>query len=358
MEGLTHMVSLKSVEKQLKRIRFNIQGWNHAEAMELPNILMPDEKIFECVNGTYEGGVALLVATNMRLLLIDKKLFNFLNIEDARFDMINQIDYSHRLFGATISISAGTKCLSFSSLNQQRLRKLITHIQHRMAEIKKEQSQQANTQQQHLERINQQLQAYLLVQHQQQEELRMRLNNPQAIDNTSVPTAVRPDPKLADYLYAQRLLDLHQKAQTKDLNSQSMSLPLEADNNIAQPNHQSQNLNEYYTQKVDEPNSVPIDLYQDGMKEIYGKRADVNEQMNTNAVNSSLNNEDQNSKTSATGFLHHPLSNSLEINPLKIAYSKLPMVLRNREYGRRASVLRPSIPGINPINGQKSAPQT
>ena len=116
------MVSPKSVEDQLKLIHFNQRSWGRTEISELPNILMPDEEIFECVNGYYEGGFALLCATNIRMLLIDKKPLKYLTVEDVRFDMINQIDYSHRLLGAHITVSAGIKNLKFTSLNQRRLR--------------------------------------------------------------------------------------------------------------------------------------------------------------------------------------------------------------------------------------------
>src|SRR5947209_20004383 len=99
------MVDVKSVEAQLKRIKFDQKGWGKAEIKELPNILSPDEKIYECANGIYDGGFALLVSTDMRVLLVDKKPLNFLRVDDLRFDMINDIDYSHRLLGAQITIN-------------------------------------------------------------------------------------------------------------------------------------------------------------------------------------------------------------------------------------------------------------
>src|SRR3982751_2884068 len=107
------MVTAESVEKQLKKVHFNTFGWGRTEARELPHILMPDEQIYELVNGIYEGGFALLVATNVRMLLIDKKPMNYLTVEDLRFDMISEIDYAHRLLGARISISTGSKNLKF-----------------------------------------------------------------------------------------------------------------------------------------------------------------------------------------------------------------------------------------------------
>lgn len=162
------MVSVKSVEEQLKKIRFMPGTWNKPEIAELPHILFPDEEIFECVNGFYENGTALLCATNFRLLLIDKKPLRYLTVEDVRFDTINQIDYSHRLFDANISVCAGVKTLAFRSYNQPRLRKLIGHVQSRMADIKSQQSLSTNLQQLHLKQINEQLQAYLLAQYKQQ----------------------------------------------------------------------------------------------------------------------------------------------------------------------------------------------
>src|SRR5829696_5023635 len=101
------MVSKDTVEKQLKKLRFNLNGWGQSEARELPGILLDDEKIFELVNGIYDGGFALLVATDVRVLLVDKKPLNYLTVEDFRFDMINEMDYSHRLLGAQINIATG-----------------------------------------------------------------------------------------------------------------------------------------------------------------------------------------------------------------------------------------------------------
>jgi Bacterial PH domain len=151
------MVDVQSIEKQLTGLGFKLHGWGRTEVKELRNIILPGEKIFECANGFYEGGFALLLATDVRVLLVDKKPLNYLTVEDMRFDMINEIDYSHRLFGANIRISAGETQLKFTSINQQRLRKLIGHVQHSMAEAKKNQATHP-----HLEQINQQLRSYLL----------------------------------------------------------------------------------------------------------------------------------------------------------------------------------------------------
>lgn len=186
------MVETTLVRDQLRKIKFNPQSINRAETEELATIILPDEQIFECANGWYEGGFALIVATNFRVLLIDKKPFKFLNVEDLRFDMINEIDYSHRLFDARIHISTGSKTLYFRSINQQRLRKLITHVQHRMAEIKLEQQSNNDRQQEHLKQINQRLQSYLLAQFQQHQSLKKRVAR-QELHTGTIPEAETTD---------------------------------------------------------------------------------------------------------------------------------------------------------------------
>lgn len=168
------MISHETLKEQLQRIDYNPNGWGRTEVNELCNILMPDEEIEELVNGYYEAGFALLVATKDRVLLVDKKPLNYLTVEDMRFDMISEFDYSHRIIGAHVSISSGNKNLSFTSLNQQRLRRLLTYVQARMTEIKKTIHNQQETQQQHLEEMNEQLRQYLVTAQQSQSAQQMQ----------------------------------------------------------------------------------------------------------------------------------------------------------------------------------------
>ncbi len=157
------MISQEKLDKQLKRLHINPKGWGKSEYAELRNILMPDESVEECVNGYYEAGFALLVATKYRVLLVDKKPMNYLTVEDMRFDMISEFDYSHRVIGAYLCISSGNKTLKFNSLNQRSLRKLLTYVQARMTELKNISHEQQENQQQHLQQMNEQLRQYLIT---------------------------------------------------------------------------------------------------------------------------------------------------------------------------------------------------
>lgn len=124
------MVSTQEVQAQLKRIGVEIRFWGRAEVKELQHILLSGEQIQHAVNGRYDGGFAMLVATDMRVLLIDKKPF-YLTLEDIRYDMVAEVDFSHRLLDASIRICSVNKEFRFTSMRHRALRMMTMYIQER-----------------------------------------------------------------------------------------------------------------------------------------------------------------------------------------------------------------------------------
>lgn len=129
------MVTLEEVEKQLEAIGANSRFWGRAEIVELQHILIPGEQIQACLNGRYEGGLATFVATDQRLLLVDKKLF-YLTVEDMRYDMIAEVDFGAQLFSGTINVCTPTKNLAFTTLKPKQLRQVATYIQQRVMQVR------------------------------------------------------------------------------------------------------------------------------------------------------------------------------------------------------------------------------
>jgi hypothetical protein len=129
------MVSLHEVETQLRHVGCNFRLWGRSEIRELSNILMPEEKIAQAVNGSYEGGFALLCVTNYRVLLVDRKPM-LLTVEDVRYDMMAEVDFRNQLLGATVRIITPMRNLVFSSWSIPRLRKCVNYIQQRVMEMR------------------------------------------------------------------------------------------------------------------------------------------------------------------------------------------------------------------------------
>ena len=130
------MVHMSVIEARLSKLGFKITRLFKPEIKELQQILMDHEKIVTLSQGRYFGGYALLVATDLRILLIDKKML-FLTVEDIRYDMISEIDYSARLLDASVSIFTVNKQHKFTSYkNKHHLRQLTSYAQRRIMELR------------------------------------------------------------------------------------------------------------------------------------------------------------------------------------------------------------------------------
>lgn len=129
------MVTWQSVEAQLKRVGCNYLLWGNTEVHELANILMDSERIVQAVNGYYDGGFALLCVTNYRVIIVDKKPF-LLTVEDLRYDMIAEVDYSARMFTAVLHVVTPLRALDFTSWSMRRLRSSMNYIQQRVMELR------------------------------------------------------------------------------------------------------------------------------------------------------------------------------------------------------------------------------
>lgn len=139
------MVSMQVIDDQLKAIGADFKFWGRAEKRELQHILIRGERIHHCINGRYEGGFAMLCATDRRLLLIDKKPL-YLSLEDVRYDMISEVDFSHRLLDSTVRICTVNKVVRFTSIRHGNIRKLTSHIQERVMESHHQGQQQTSIQ--------------------------------------------------------------------------------------------------------------------------------------------------------------------------------------------------------------------
>lgn len=129
------MVNPKAVTKQLRQIGCDYSLWGRTEINELANVLVDNEQIMQAVNGYYDGGFALLCTTNLRVLIVDKKPF-LLTVDDLRYDMIAEVNYSSRLFTAVLHIITPVHSLEFVSWSRVKLRKSMNYIQQRVIELR------------------------------------------------------------------------------------------------------------------------------------------------------------------------------------------------------------------------------
>ncbi len=129
------MVDPKLVKQQLEKIDADSSLWCRAERRELPRIMFEGEQINHLINGRWSGGFATLVATDQRVLLIDKKPL-YLTLEDIRYDMISDVMFNNRLINATLLLGTLNKTITFMSFNQHKLREFTNFVQQRVMDFR------------------------------------------------------------------------------------------------------------------------------------------------------------------------------------------------------------------------------
>ena len=98
---------LTQIMNELRTCGFTTWGLIYAECRVLPSLLHEDEHIDAAMHGRGADGRALFVATDQRLLYIDKKLL-FLNIEEISYDMVIGESYHQGALSATLIIHTRT----------------------------------------------------------------------------------------------------------------------------------------------------------------------------------------------------------------------------------------------------------
>ena len=98
------MATLEEVENLVKNLPNGALFCNGKEIKELPNILWEDEVVEALIGGKYNNARGVLVASNKRLLFIDKGLMWGLKVEDFPYDKISSIQYSKGLLLGKITI--------------------------------------------------------------------------------------------------------------------------------------------------------------------------------------------------------------------------------------------------------------
>ncbi|MEX0996865.1 MAG: PH domain-containing protein [Flavobacteriaceae bacterium] len=116
------MPTLEQVKNQIQKVDGLSKFLGKREIKELPNILWENENVENLIQGTYNNGNGILVATNKRLIFIDKGLVFGLKVEDFPYDKISSIQYSTGLLLGKLTIFASGNKAIIDNVEKQRVR--------------------------------------------------------------------------------------------------------------------------------------------------------------------------------------------------------------------------------------------
>ena len=116
------MPTLEQIKAQIKSIDGLSKFLGKREINELPDILWENESVENLIQGMYNNGNGILVATNKRLVFIDKGLVFGLKVEDFPYDKISSIQYSTGLLLGKLTIfTSGNKAV-IDNVDKKRVR--------------------------------------------------------------------------------------------------------------------------------------------------------------------------------------------------------------------------------------------
>jgi len=103
------------------------------EVKLLPEVLADQEIVGQVVSGIYNKGIGILVATQRRLVFIDKGLFG-LKVEEFPLQKISSIQYELGLLGGKIKIHTSSNVAEISSVETEATKQFVGHVRASLAE--------------------------------------------------------------------------------------------------------------------------------------------------------------------------------------------------------------------------------
>jgi hypothetical protein len=107
------------------------------ESEYLPAIIHPDEEIGGVVYGHHPEGFAMLVATDRRIIFLDKK--PMFEVEDeVTYDVVSGVSIGHAGFGSTVVLHTRIKDYPIRTYNLKCAYGFVEYIEARCLEHKNE----------------------------------------------------------------------------------------------------------------------------------------------------------------------------------------------------------------------------
>jgi hypothetical protein len=122
------------VKTELKNVGMQKPGLRSHEAQYLPHLIRDDEHIEGAVFGYMDIGFAMLVATDKRLIFLDRKPL-FMNGDDITYDIIGGVSYSHGVIGSTVTLRSRIKDYKVFTFNKASADYLVRYINGRCVEL-------------------------------------------------------------------------------------------------------------------------------------------------------------------------------------------------------------------------------
>lgn len=119
---------------ELKNLGMTRQGLATMESQYLPSVIGQDEHICGVLYGFHQDGYAMLVATNKKVIFLDKKPM-FINEDEISYFVVSGIRLNRAGFGSVVTLHTRIKDFKIRSFNKRCADGFIRYIETRIAQL-------------------------------------------------------------------------------------------------------------------------------------------------------------------------------------------------------------------------------
>ncbi len=129
------------IRKELIEAGVSPIGMIKAEARYLPHVIHEDEEIGGVITGWYENGSAMLIATNRRIVFLDKKPI-YTTKEEVTYDVVSGVRVDVGGISTVVTLHTRIKDFVLKYCNPSSARKFIQYVEKRQLEVSGNRSSQ------------------------------------------------------------------------------------------------------------------------------------------------------------------------------------------------------------------------
>lgn len=128
--ALTHQDRIK---QELTQLGVSRAALLTSEATYLPHIIHQNETIGGVVYGKHPDGFSMLIATDKRVIFLDKKPL-FVNEDELTYDVVSGVRNSHTGMGTTVTLHTRVKDYPIKTINHKCADGFVSYIESRRLE--------------------------------------------------------------------------------------------------------------------------------------------------------------------------------------------------------------------------------
>ena len=119
------------VLQELKNLGVSRSGLSSMESRYLPSIIHADEQLCGVVYGHHQAGFAMLVATDRRIVFLDKKPL-FVDQDDIAYGVVAGVSYGHAGLGSTVTLHTRIKDYAIQTFNKKSAEGFVRYMEQRI----------------------------------------------------------------------------------------------------------------------------------------------------------------------------------------------------------------------------------